>query len=86
METDIFYKRSDLGELAMEQDGRIIEGDPLWDGMRAAWVKERKPGTIQIKGGRMYKVLLPEGKPIFVPVSSGVDNYYGSTTSVPGQG
>ncbi len=39
-----------------------------------------------MKGGRMYKVLLPEGEPIFVPVGSGVDDYYGSTTPVPGQG
>jgi hypothetical protein len=65
---------------------RIEEGDDKWEGMKAAWLAERKPGHLQLKGGVTYKVLLPEGEPIFVPVASGVDNFYGSTTSVPGQG
>lgn len=70
----------------MEQDGRIIRGNPKWEGMRAAWVAEKKPGNLQLKGGKMYKVLLPEGEPIFVPIGTGVDDFYGSTSSVPGQG
>ena len=65
---------------------RIEKDDPKWKGMRDAWLAEKKPGHLQVKGGVTYKVLLPEGEPIFVPVQSGVDNYYGSTTSVPGQG
>jgi hypothetical protein len=65
---------------------RIQEGDPKWEGMKAAWLAERKPGHLQLKGGTTYKVLLPEGEPVFVPVASGVDDYYGSTSGLPGQG
>jgi hypothetical protein len=68
----------------MGQKERIEEGHPLWEGLCKQWGAERKPGHIQTKGGLMYKVLLPEGEPIFVPVGSGVDDFYGSTTTVPG--
>lgn len=69
----------------MEQD-RIERGHPLWEGLFEQWRSEKKPGQLQLRGGRIYKVLLPEGEPIFVPVGSGVDDYYGSITSIPGQG
>lgn len=70
----------------MGQNDRIEEGHPLWEGLCKLWGSEGKPGQITVKGGRMYKVLLPEGEPVFVPVSSGIDNYYGGTSGVPGTG
>ncbi len=67
-------------------DERIEKGHPLWEGLCKAWGAQHKPGQLQMKGGKSYKVLLPSGEPIFVPVRSGVDDYYGSTTGVPGTG
>ena len=70
----------------MGQNERIEKGHPLWEGLSKTWGAERKPGHIQLKGGKMYKVLLPDGEPVFVPVDAGIDGYYGSTTNVPGTG
>lgn len=70
----------------MGQRERIEKGHELWEGLCEAWGEQRKPGHLQLRGGFMYKVLLPDGEPIFVPVGTGVDDFYGSTTNVPGQG
>ena len=70
----------------MTEQERIEKGHALWEGLTKQWKAEREPGQLQLSGGKMYKVLLPEGEPIFVSIKSGVDDYYGSTSSVPGQG
>lgn len=61
-----------------ENDGRVMKGDPLWDKLYGVWLENKKPGQIE-KGGD-WKVILPEGEPIFIPIKTGLNEAYSQTS------
>jgi len=62
-------------------DGRIIPGDPMYERLHGIWLENKRPGQIE-KGGTDWKVILPDGFPIFIPIKMGLNETYAQTSGV----
>lgn len=63
----------------MEDDGRVMKGDPMYDKLEGIWIENKRPGQIAL-GGNDWKVILPEGVPIFIPIKMGLNDVYAQTS------
>lgn len=52
----------------------------LWERLEKLWIESRRAGTVILRGA-MYKVLLPDDTPVFVPASSTLDDNYSSIST-----
>jgi len=55
----------------------ISPGKPEYEKMVGAWKESNAGGQVQI-GGRYFKVIKPDGYPVFVPIAVSLDNAYAS--------
>lgn len=60
-------------------DGRIEIGNPQYESLYGIWRENKEPGQIS-KGSFEYKVIKPDGIPIFVPITMGLNEAYAQTS------
>ena len=65
-------------------DERIEPGHEMYEKLVGEWKENKEPGQLD-KGGVTWKVLKPDGYPVFVRVEVGLNEAYSDTSNFGGR-